>query len=690
MSRAVTSTALALAGAAFLSAFAQAQMPPKAVTVSDWAAEERIVPPESGSPYPGRWDNDRVPYLAEPMDVMGLDHPARSVVIVKSAQTGFSEAGMNAVGHAICVHPSPILILLPSIEEAQKYNRVKLQPAIDATPALSNRILTVVSRDEQSSTTAFKRFRGGFAVLTGANSSKGLQMVSARLRLYEEVTEYPADVDGRGEPIAMADARAKAWKERGDKKILIATPGLKGACRISTEYERSDQRRYYVPCPHCGAYQVLAWDRLKWRSETRPHGAYVVCAASGCVIEHDDKPAMLARGAWIRTWPGDDADPAPGTSFPAAELDRWKARRSAGRDPGFAIWQAYSPFVGWDDTVAEWLDAAQDPSKLKVFSQQTLGQPWEVQGEAPKVEQLLERRQKWPRGRVPAGVLFLTGAVDVQGGRLEWAVYGWDRGLGQYLVDVGVIAGNPEAGEPWQQLDGLLVRTFTDAWGKPMSVEAWGVDAGYLSQQVYRFAARHVASQRVRALDGRHGWRLPALGTPRTVSIDWQGRKAGSTQLWPVGTYDLKSEVYWSLEQTVKGPSAAGQWPRGAFYFGDFADRGFLEQLTAEFVADRETGGRIVKEWRRVKGRANEQLDLAVYARALARALADPLSETEWRNLAVQRLGPPAEAQLDFTQVWAPSLAAAGVAAAAPPPVAGSLPPALPQAQRGVRSRGLS
>jgi phage terminase large subunit GpA-like protein len=415
------------------------------------------------------------------------------------------------------------------------------------------------------------------------------------------------------------------------------------------------------------------------------------------VIEATERQALLASAVWLSTFPSaDPGNPAPPQVVAPADLQRYRPadvggqRGSEGRHPSFAFWQVTSPFVPWDEIVHAWLQAQGDPLKLKAFWQQWLGEPWEVQGEAPEVERLLERRQKWPRGRVPAGVLFLTGAVDVQGDRLEWAVYGWDRGLGQYLVDAGVIAGNPESAEPWLVLDGLLARTFTDAWGKPVGVEAWGVDSGYLSQQVYRFVARHASTQRVRALDGRHGWRLPAMGTPRTVSIDWQGRKVGSTQLWPVGTFDLKSEVYWALEQTVKGPDAAGQWPKGAFYFGDWADRTALEQLTAEYVADRETGGRIVKEWRKIKGRANEQLDLAVYARALARLLADPLSEADWDNLKAQRLGSQADVQLDFAQIWAPGLAAGSAGpVAAPSPASG---PALPAVQRarGVRSSGVA
>ena len=37
------------------------------------------------------------------------------------------------------------------------------------------------------------------------------------------------------------------------KIVLVSTPTNKGASRIETAYEESDQRQYHVPCPECGA-----------------------------------------------------------------------------------------------------------------------------------------------------------------------------------------------------------------------------------------------------------------------------------------------------------------------------------------------------------------------------------------------------------------------------------------------------
>jgi phage terminase large subunit GpA-like protein len=48
------------------------------------------------------------------------------------------------------------------------------------------------------------------------------------------------------------------------KILLTSTPTIKGASRIESAFEQSDQRRFYVPCPQCGEKQTLKWQQVKW------------------------------------------------------------------------------------------------------------------------------------------------------------------------------------------------------------------------------------------------------------------------------------------------------------------------------------------------------------------------------------------------------------------------------------------
>jgi len=56
-----------------------------------------------------------------------------------------------------------------------------------------------------------KEFPGGILVLTGANSAGGLRSMTARFLFLDEIQAYPGDVEGEGDPIALAEARAHTF-----------------------------------------------------------------------------------------------------------------------------------------------------------------------------------------------------------------------------------------------------------------------------------------------------------------------------------------------------------------------------------------------------------------------------------------------------------------------------------------------
>ena len=83
----------------FAATFAAAIDPPPVLTVSEWAEKHRMVSAESGSPYPGKWHNELVPYGVEIMDCLSFSDPCRDVTFKKSHQVGGTEIGVNLFGY---------------------------------------------------------------------------------------------------------------------------------------------------------------------------------------------------------------------------------------------------------------------------------------------------------------------------------------------------------------------------------------------------------------------------------------------------------------------------------------------------------------------------------------------------------------------------------------------------------------
>src|ERR1700731_3748640 len=352
-----------------------------------------------------------------------------------------TEAGNNWIGYVIHHAPGPMLAVQPTVELAKRFSRQRIDPLIAESPALRDRVKPQRSRDA-GNTMLSKEFPAGLLVITGANSAVGLRSMPARYLFLDEVDAYPPSAGEEGDPVALAEARTRpfAWRS---KIFLTSTPTIHGVSRIEREYEASDQRRFFVPCPHCGHDQALRFERLRWE-KTKPETAHYACEACEGAIEERHKTAMMAAGRWRAA-----AAPAdPGTI-------------------GFHLSALYSPvgWLSWTGIAPMWEAAQGTDEGRRSFQNGVLGETWIETGEAPDWQRLYDRREAWRIGTVPGGGLFLTAGADVQKDRIEVSIWAWGRGLTSWLVDHIVIAGGPERQASWGELTRLLGRTWPHAHG---------------------------------------------------------------------------------------------------------------------------------------------------------------------------------------------------------------------------------
>ena len=630
-----------------------ASRPIEDLTISEWADRHRVVSTESGSPWPGPFRTDRVPYLREPQDCLHPDHPARRVTARWAAQLGKSTAIENWFGFVVDQAPGSMMIVLPTLEEATKFNRIKLQPTIEASPRISHRVLPVNSRDEQGSTTSFKRFAGGFCQIVNAGSSKGLQMVSIKYLAMDEVTGYPADVDGRGSPRDQARARQKMYGDLA-KEWQGSTPGYAGECAITGDFETGDQRHFYVPCPHCDTYQALQFDQLRPATDELP--VHFRCASCDGAILDGHKPEMLSRGEWIATRVADGEASVPGT-MTAEELATWRCKPCEERckdwQPSYHLWAGYAPKERFADIWARWVDAEGIPSKLRVFFQQDLAEPYDPGGVTVDWEEIVRVARADPiEARVvPAEAGLLVSAADVQSYGIKWLVYAIGPRGQRWLVDREIFEGAPDqSDEPWIQLSYALGRSYPTAGDAEKGIDLSGVDSGFSTDRVYRFCA---GRPNVFALDGREKLKLAWLGTPVKRDVkDQRGRVVSKVLLYPVGNYDVKTEIMAALANLVGGPDEAGRFPRNTLHLpAHLCDEDFAQELTAERLVDPDeimqqstsrNHRRLInpdaeRKWKKVAGRKNDWLDATVYAFALAWHLERKrrLSAERWADLLV-------------------------------------------------------
>lgn len=661
----------------------RAAAPEPLYSTAEWAEARRFVAEESGSSAPGKWSNAKTPFAIEIMDCLDPEHPARTVTCKIASQICKSEIALNWIGKTADVDPAPMMLLLPSLDEIGKWNATKWEPTLDATPALRGKVFDVVDRSRLGSTSSFKRFRGGFLVITTASSSKGLQARSIKRGIADEISEYPEDAGGRGDPIDQMMTRADGHADA--KFLLISTPSETGTCRITARYDASDRREFYCPCPHCESYQTLDFDRLQ-RDDAAPGGAVLPCQACGVLLTELDKTDMLARGAWVRRHPDESVGPVPPTCFAHEDLAAMRARAPAGRDPGFWLSQVYSPFKPWGALLRE---AAESEAKggvaLKTFRQQKLALAWDPATDAPDHVALFEARGAHvTRGVVPAWACMITGACDVQNDRLEWAAYAWGPDKAGARFDWGVIEGDTLTDAPWAELAQVISRRWPGEATVPLGFDAFGIDSGGgmgRTAKVYAFVKR---SSGLRALKGASNPRaLPLVEGGQTWAKNAAGKKI-TARVWLVGGHEVKKTIYDMLHRGLDA-HATGERAAWGLYFTQDSSEEHFKQLTAEVYRDsRSKRPGALGWWEKLPGRPNEQLDLAVYAYALAWSKGlERWGATEWAQLFAARALPSGDAPL--LDLVARDLENARAALGPPfgPPSASAAPPSLGEADVG-------
>lgn len=593
---------------------------------SAWAAENLIVP--DGPAAGGKWDPIRTPYLVEIINHTALTSPTNRIVVRKSGQVGFTLVVIATVGYIIDVAPQRAMLVMPTVPSAQDFNREKLAPAIDATPALSAKVSKQISRSAAGSTILNKRFPGGSIILTGANSASDLRSKTVKFALADEIDEWPLDLDKQGDPMGMLNARQISFDKTGDwKRLEGSTPLIKGASRVDEGFESGDQRFYQIPCPHCGEYQKLHFfpdaegkGGLRF-NKTFPFGAYYSCRHCGAEIAEHHKTEIVARGKWVAEKP------------------------EPGRHPSYHIDSLISLLVTWDRVAKEFLDAKDDPVKLKTFWNLWLGLAWEERGEAPEWQRLFARREEYAERTVPPGALLITLAVDVQDDGLYYEVLGWGEAKRTWVVDAGFLSGDtadPD-GAVWKTLTALAEREYPTARGGRLKADLTGVDAGHNSTAVWAWVRARPGAL---ALRGVPGWYAPPIGTPERKDVTQSGKKKRrGMRVWPVGTWPLKAELYAHLRKPGLREGAAED-PPGYCRFGAFLDQKYFQQLTAESLQERTHRGRVVREWH-AHGE-NHFHDCRIYNMALADRLGvSRLTSDGWAQLA-QRDMPPSARQGDL------------------------------------------
>lgn len=554
----------------------------KKMKVSEWA--EQNIEVTTGS-MPGPWRNEVTPYLTDVMDTWGLPY-VREVVFCAAPQTSKTSAMHICLGYAADQTPGAAMMVMPDETLAKRISKRRIQPMFRHSATLSE---LISSNPNDFGLTSITLINGMSIDLAWANSPSALSAMPVEQIFLDEVDKYPATVGKESDPISLAAKRTRTYPWTS-KLFIVSSPTIEQWFiweRLNLCHEIRD---YYVPCLHCGTFQILEFENVKWPEDCRDH----------LKIESE-------RLAWYECphchgrWNDMDRDRA-------VRAGHWEPREPVERphSVGFHLPAFYSRFVSLSECAASFLKSHRDRAKLRDFYNGYLALPWKDYQVNRTVDRILALRDDRPRGVVPTDCAALLAAVDTQvmGFYYEIRAFGWGLEEESWQVREGWV-------ETWDGLTRILYEDeYLDAAGNPHIIQGRIIDSGGdKTSQVYNYCR---TKEGILCLKGqqrqRDQWHV--------TKIDhWPDGKVmiGGLRLYLINTTFYKDKLSNKLAIAPGDP--------GAWHLHRETTEEYGLHMTAEYKDDHDL-------WKCPPGKANHYWDTGVYLLALADIMMVPF----WRR----------------------------------------------------------
>ncbi|MDS9468613.1 phage terminase large subunit family protein [Paracoccus sp. MBLB3053] len=628
--------------------------PPSRISVTD-AAERHLKVPVQGNWQ--AYDRLVAPYTVEPQDI-SQSRLFKSVCFVGPSQSGKSQMLLSVSAHAITCAQAPVQIIHMTKTDADAWVEEKLDPAIEASPSLRERL--GASRDD--STFSRKRFKG-MRLTIGYPVANQLSSRSQRMVLLTDYDHMPQRLGPKdspeGTPHGMALQRIRTFMSRGcvfvestpafpvdpeqawefDPAAPHRLPPVTGG--IVKIYNEGTRGRWYWECPNCAELYEPRFDRLSYDRSLEPGaagaGAQMQCPHCGDLLSHRHKTrlnalALSGRGGWLHE---------------SRQLDA-AGRRLLCRidDPlirqtpiaSYALNGAAAAFSGWDELVERYetarraFEASQDDIDFARVHYTDIGVPFarpEEDESGLSAAALKDAACDLAPMSCPHWTRFITVSVDVNGSWFAVLVTAWGLDGRRIALDRFDLTQPPETAPRARDLEGrfralnparyvedadilpdLLDRTYAvdgEDWSlKPCAVAidfngppGWADNA----EKFWRKRRREGQGDLWFLSIGRGGFRFESRVWLSAPERGAQNRKARSIKLMNMAVDRLKDTVLAGAARFDQGP--------GSYLFARSIEQERLEELIAE--RRHEDGYR-----KRPGSGRNETLDLSVQAQALA------------------------------------------------------------------------
>lgn len=497
---------------------------------SEWVENNVVM----GNPFPGPYRYSRTPYWREVIDCLSPDHPARWITVLKGQQSGYS-AGViiPALAWIIANNPAdvwftvgaPNLVKKSGLKLDKVLNKIRWVGGSRATGTLKDAFKSAANRvknNKTGDTDALKEFDGGSIMFGTLDNHRNIADFTVQYGFFDDYDRAPEDSNDSGSTDDLLQGRFSTYEGRF-KIFKGSTPLLRTNSHIEKNYLKSDQRKFYIPCPACHEHIELRWefeDGNGGMTYESKDGSVIastvgyVCQKCAGFFQENNKLQQLNDGIWV-----------PGAT-----------PKSDGH-VGFHINNLYTPpgMVTWAAYAQQHLEAHPPgqpavQSKKQVFDNTVLALSYEPEAREMKATKIMENTQPYQIGEVPeslsishgnGNIILITCGSDLNGtmrgvngaevcdARLDYeilahsetgATYSITHGsIGTFIPRENTLKGvkvdrkkwtyeHNKENSVWTEFEKLLRQTFKTDTGREMKIALTGLDCGaYATNGAYPF-----------------------------------------------------------------------------------------------------------------------------------------------------------------------------------------------------------
>lgn len=459
----------------------RAWRPVKRAVLEFWAEENIVIGSQESIDNPGAYKRERAVYAPRLLDLFLDGTEWRTLVVMKSSQSGLTFHVLIAVVQRIAMRVgTSIIYVIDSAKKAKDISETRLQPLLKKCKAIRAEAANATGAEESKMKLLVYQIFNAIVRLAGAGSAAQVASYPADFVIGDELDTWPDDSKKR-----KGKREAHSWyllidrikQSEFGKAMGFSKPTTEGAI-TNTCYQSGSRHHYFVPCPHCSHFQTIEFEQLRFSHCKAADGktydlekilrdTWLQCSSESCGkrIDEDHKLEMMLAGEWRPT------------NFKEIELEDGNKQMVSAWAPGEMsahISDFYSIHIAsrWGVIAVEFIKAQGSSAKLHAWTNSRRGLPIALTVVKLDYLHLLKLRGRYRRGTLPQVPCVVMLAVDNQGDHQKWVILAFLPNGTRFVVDWGITGDR-------QEIKTHVLRRETPVIGTDRKI---GIQAGIMDE----------------------------------------------------------------------------------------------------------------------------------------------------------------------------------------------------------------